>query len=326
MSKEFTANSAIGQGTILGPTIFLAFYNDSDETSAQGKPFNFADDKKRATIVKQDSDTMEVQRGIDDFVQWCDDNGLRLNVSKCKMISFTHRQNPILATYYIKGSPVKRVNEMPDLGVLMDKKLSFVPHMEFVKKKSDSSLSFVKRECYKSLNMDNAKLLYNTLVRSHLEYANIIWSPSAGTHKTFIESTQKQAVIFLHKDYMNRRENDYVLRPYQERCEELGLKSLNRRRVNTAVLWMHKLISGRLDCPELKSQLQINTGTRTIRNSEFIKIKYSRTDYGLNAPLNNASRAFNYAVTLVDPSLPYNLFKTEVLRLPNSVFKDLIEL
>lgn len=231
-----------------------------------------------------------------------------------------------MATYFIRDVPIQRVTETSDLGVIMDSKLSFLTHMEFAKKKADNSLAFLKRECYKSLNVENAKLLYNTLVRSHLEYANVIWSPSASTHKSFIESTQKQAVMFMHKDNINRKENNYVLPPYQDRCEELGITSLNRRRVNTAVLWIHKILSGRIDCPNIRNQLQLNTGARTLRNPEFIRIQFSKNNYGLHAPLNDACRAYNYAVTKVDPTLQYDQFKKEVLRLPDEEFKELIDL
>lgn len=156
--------------------------------------------------------------------------------------------------------------------------------------------------------MQNAKLLYGSLVRSDLKYANVIWPPYASTHKEQIESTQKQAVIFLHKDNINREENNYVLRPYRERCDELGLKSLNRRRVNSAVIWMHQVISGRIDSPYLRNQLNLNSGRRTTRHPEFVKIKFARTEYGLKSPFKNACRAFNCAATVIDPTLPFERF------------------
>lgn len=91
------------------------------------------------------------------------------------MMTFTHKRNPIIANYNIKGNPIQRVEQISDLGLTMDTKMSFALHRELAKKKADNNLGFVKRECYKALNMDNAKLLYGSLVRSHLEYANVIW-------------------------------------------------------------------------------------------------------------------------------------------------------
>lgn len=207
----------------------------------------------------------------------------------------------------------------------MDPKMSFVLHREFAKKKADNALGFVKRECYKTLNMDSAKLLYGALVRPHLEFANVIWSPYASSYKCQIESTQKQAVTFMHRDNINREENEYVLAPYLERCEELGLISLNRCRVNSAVLWIQKIITGRINSPDLRSQLVLHTEDQ-ITNQDFIQLNLSRTFYGSNSPFNNACRAYNHAVLYIDPTLPYNCFKNEVLRLPDSAFGDLSEI
>ena len=161
-------------------------------------------------------------------------------------MTFTHKLLPITADYYIKGTLIDRVEEMRDLSVLMDPKVSFVLQREFAKKKADNALG-VKRECFKTLNMDIAKLLYGALLRPHLEFTNVIWSPYATSHISQIESTQKQAVIFMHRDNINREENGYVLAPYRERCEELGLVSLNRRRINSAAPWIQKIITGRVD-------------------------------------------------------------------------------
>ena len=200
---------------------------------------------KKSKIIKTLSNTTELQAEIDEFVRWCDNNGLQLNAKKCKIMTFTHLRNPIIVTYTIKGQPIERVYETTDLGIRTDPKMIFLAHMEYSKMKADNCLGFVKRESYKKLSVENSKLLYETLVRPHLEFANVIWSPSAATHRNLIESKQKQAVIFLHKDNINRKENGYVLQRYRDRCKELGLVSLNRRRVNSAVLWMHKVISGR---------------------------------------------------------------------------------
>lgn len=326
VSDEFDAPSAIGQGTILGPTLFLTFFDDSDGDDSNGKAFSFADDKKKAIVVKSLDDTAKLQEDIDKFVHWCDRNGLELNVEKCKVMTFSQKRNPILENYYIKGKLVERVGEMPDLGVKMDSKLNFAAHRDYIKAKADGCLGFVKRECYKALSKENAKLLYETLVRSHLEYANVIWSPYTLGHKEFIESTQKQAVMFMHGDNINRQENDYALRPYRERCEELKLASLNRRRVNSAVLWIHKLISGRLDSPYLRSQINLNTEGRAVRNREFIRINRSRTKYGWNSPFNSACRAFNYAAAKVDPTLPFERFKKEILKLPDEAFGELVKM
>lgn len=325
-SEPFTAHSAIGQGTICGPLFFLTFFDDSDHGNESLKTLNFADDKKICRKIKNQDDSLELQKGIDNFIRWCDDNGMSVNAKKCKIMTFSHKRSPILATYNIKGEPIERVNSMRDLGVIMDPKLNFNSHTEYAKKKADSKLAFVKRECFKTFKFDNAMLLYKSLVIPLTEFGSVIWSPYHQTHKNRVESTQKQAVMFFHNDYKNRQENDYVLTPYIDRCNELGLTSLIRRRVNASTLLIYKILHSKIDSPTLRSQINLNTGVRSLRNLEFIKLKYCRTDCGLNSPFNLACRAFNHASLFIDPTLPFLDFKNKLLRLPDSAFGVLAKL
>lgn len=331
-SQPFAAHSAIAQGSICESMLFLAFFNDSDGSTNQNYNigskvgiFNFADDKKIATKIDS-MHTHILQDKINDFVHWCDDNGLELNVAKCKIMTFSHKKTPIIANYTIKGQLIDRVYEMRDLGVIMDPKLSFHSHMEYVKKKADSMWAFARRECYKSFNMDIAKTLYGSLIRSNLEFASCIWSPSDLSHKNFIESTQRQAIIHINRENMNRQENGFVLPPYADRCAGLGLGTLLRRRVNASVLFIKKVISGQLESPPLRKNMSLNTGIRTFRNPEFIRLKHSSTDYGLYAPFNYACRAFNFAPLFIDPTLPFFEFRKRLLKLPDEAFRELTKL
>lgn len=328
VSNTFNAYSAVAQGTILGPLLFLAFFNDSDVSNECEDVgiFNFADDKKIAKSVRTMNDTDTLQRTIDNFVTWCDNNGLELNVAKCKIMTFSWKRANIDRVYTIKGEPIKNTDEMRDLGVMMDPKLTFRSHIEHIKKKADSVLAFVKRECYKTFDTNVAKLLYGALVRSHLEFANVIWSPYQVTYKNIVESTQKDAVIYLRGDNRNRAENGYVLTPYIERSKDLDLTTLVRRRVDASIFFIKKIISGQMDCPYLRNQLNLNTGLRTLRNPEFIRLGFSKRDHVLNSPFNYACRAFNHAALFVDPTLPFHEFKKRVLKLPDCCFGELAKL
>lgn len=149
------------------------------------------------------------------------------------------------------------------------------------------------------------------------------WNPNVhqiSSKKNVIESAQKQLVMIVNGDYEQRNEGIYALSPYTVRCTDVGLQTLVRRRVNTAVLFIHAIIKGKYNSAHLKSLIKINTAPRSIRNPEFIRIPPSKRDYGLYSPFNNACRMFNFASLSIDPSLPHHEFRSKLLKLPDNAF------
>lgn len=318
-SETFNVTSGVGQGTILGPLLFIIFFNDSDHSLPGVHYTNFADDKKIAMVIKNQQDVQIMQTAINKFIAWCDDNDLAVNKSKCKVMSFYTKKNPIIHEYTINDQVIDRTDKIRDLGILLDTKMNFGLHLEYIRNKAMGALQFVKRQSY-YFDKDIIRILYSALVRSNVEFACAIWSPHHATNKSYIESTQKQFVMLLNGDYANRRENNYVLRPYHERCAEHDFLTLVRRRINAAALFIHAIVSGRYNAPHLRAQMDLNTGVRTLRAPEFIRLPNCRTDHSLFSPFNNACRIFNHAALFIDPTLPRVDFRRKLLRLPDTAF------
>ncbi|XP_037029672.1 uncharacterized protein LOC119069658 [Bradysia coprophila] len=314
-SKTFIVLSGVGQGSILGVFLFLMFFNDSDVRMTGIFCLNFADDKKIASIIKSEKDALNLQAAINLFFKWCSDNGMEINRIKSKIITYTLKTKPIIFDYTLNGQIIQRTNSIFDLGVLTNTRMNFNSHHEYVSNKSKSVLNFVKRQ-RQFLDDDATKIVYKALVRSNLEFAACIWSPHFATHRRTIESTQKQFVMFLNGDHLNRSDNDYVLSPYVERCAGLDLQTLIRRRTNVCILFIHSLITGKINSPTLRSRITLNS--RSTRHNGMIFIRACRTSRSFNSPFNNACRMFNAVSNIIDPTLPHNLFRNALYRLPDS--------
>ena len=63
-----------------------------------------------------------------------------------------------------------------DLGITVDKTLSFEDHMNTKIKKANSMMGMIRRG-FQFLNRKNFTPLYKTMVRSGLEYGGAVWSP-----------------------------------------------------------------------------------------------------------------------------------------------------
>ena len=129
--------SGIPQGSVLGPILFLLFINDLAEScDARSEIYLFADDTKLFRHIKQDSDKQLLQNGIYDLHNWCNKWMLKLNTSKCKVISIGRNLDKSY-TYDLTHNnytiSLERVDQMRDLGVLIDERLAFSNHIHKIK-------------------------------------------------------------------------------------------------------------------------------------------------------------------------------------------------
>ena len=77
--------------------------------------------------------------------------------------------DPVLHLY---GSPIPVVEESKFLGLLFDRKLSFIPHIKYLKAKCLKALNLLKEFSHTSWGADRTTLfkLYQSLVRSKFDY------------------------------------------------------------------------------------------------------------------------------------------------------------
>ena len=64
-----------------------------------------------------------------------------------------------------------------DLGVTFDPKLNFYHHIYEISHKATKIFGILKRTFLFVNNKKTFLLLYKSLIRPHLEYANVIWYP-----------------------------------------------------------------------------------------------------------------------------------------------------
>ncbi|XP_055615145.1 uncharacterized protein LOC129761449 [Toxorhynchites rutilus septentrionalis] len=130
----------------------------------------YADDLKIFRVIKSILDCTALQTDLNITSQWCSDNGMQINITKCKVITFNRGMSPINHVYSINTTPPECVQSIRDLGVVSDSKLTITV-------KAFSVLGFIRRNASQFTDIYALKALFCTLVRSTLEYASPIWSP-----------------------------------------------------------------------------------------------------------------------------------------------------
>lgn len=223
-SSPFSPPSGVPQGSVLGPLLFNIFINDLSN-SIKCNNLLFADDQKMYSLVKTNEDAVNLQVDIDSMFGWCQNNEISLNNSKCSHISFSNKRTPLEALYFINGIPIQETLMVKDLGITFDSNLRFDIHIDTIINKSYRMLGFVKRM---ARNFNNAKCiasLFNSLVRSQLEYLTPIWTPWQKTYSEKIEKVQNAFTRFLF--YHTRT----PATDSNERRTNLNILSLESRRL-----------------------------------------------------------------------------------------------
>lgn len=292
-STSFSPQSGVPQGSVLGPLLFNIFINDLGK-HLKNSYLLFADDLKIYSKILSLNDIIELQRDLVRLSDWCKLNRLKLNIDKCKFISFTLKRNPHNAIYYIDSTPLEQVYVVKDLGILIDSKFKFNYHIDHIFRKSLKMLGFIFRVTSKFTNSNCLKLLYNSLVRSHLEFQTPTWTPYQSTYKHKLERVQRKFTRHLYyKLYIPYTD-------YNSRLIELRMLSLADRRKFYDIRFLHSILHNN-SLTQLFAQLNFRQYTRNIRNRRLFRLSPTRTYYGrMTDPVARLARLFNNEFESID--------------------------
>jgi len=150
------------------------------------------DDLKIFREIRTTQDIEDLKADIGALEHWTTKNHLPLNVKKCKVMTFTRRREPIYAQYSIQGEQLERVHETRDLGVIMEGNLKFTKQFQKIETMAKKTIGLIRRFSRTFRDPSTMRLLYLTLVRSHFDFANVIWGPLGETEIKVLESQQKK--------------------------------------------------------------------------------------------------------------------------------------
>lgn len=291
MSEVFEIPSGVPQGSHLGPLIFLLFINDLCDWIKSDKVL-YADDLKFYRTVTTPIDCLALQSDIVSLLKWCDLNGMEVNAKKCQVITFDRKLVPITHTYNMGSSSLARVFSVKDLGVLLDRKLTFNEHVTTVIAKAFATLGFIRRNTSAFKDIHALKALYGALVRSQLEYAAQVWAPYHNVHIVRLERVQRAFVRYALRTLPWRESPE--LTPIEDRRRLLGLETLIRRRQRMQQVFIFDLLTNRLDCEALTQRLNVYVPPRRLRHDpSLLRIPAHQTAYGHNQPFDVCCRLFN---------------------------------
>jgi hypothetical protein len=290
-SRLISVKSGVPQGSHLGPLLFILFINDITSCFKSLRFLLYADDLKVFFPVRSDEDYHNAQLELNTLSQWCENNLMRLNLSKCKVITYSRARTTMRFDYVLSNHTLERVESIRDLGILLDPKLDFRLHVDELIVRASRMLGYVRRVGKEFKDPYTLKTLYISFVRTLLDYGSCIWSPYYEIHKTRLEAIQKKFLRFALRNLNWNRE--LSLPPYCQRCRLIVLDTLSTRRTLSCILFVFDVLCSNLDCPEALRNLGLTVPTYNTRQQSQLKEHFHRTNYGQNEPINRAVVCFN---------------------------------
>ena len=239
VSSEAAVLSGVPQGSVLGPLLFLIYIDDLPNVVqallGDSKVNLFADDILLYHLILNPDDYILLQRAVLLVEQWSVANFLSFNAGKCKYMTVSRKQSPLVPSNPLKlfGTPLQKVDCYKYLGLLLTTNLSWSAHITSICSKAKKILGLIYRRFYGSADQTTLKQLYLSLVRPHLEYACQIWDPHLVKDQKMLENVEK---------FGCRLAAHHWDASYQELLELFELQPLEQRRLYLKLGMMFKII------------------------------------------------------------------------------------
>ena len=235
MSEEQSVLSGVPQGTVLAAILFVIMISDIDENVKNSIVRLFADDTRISRKIESEEDKVLLQKDLDIIYDWANKNLMKFNEGKFEQMSHGENKNIKIEPYKTQsGNEIKIGETVKDLGITANSNLLFREHIDNIVT-SSKIMSGILLRTFSTRQEAPMMRMFNSYIKSKLEYCSIVWSPWHQNEINKLERIQKNFTSKIHGlDQLD----------YHERLKKLNLYSLERRRERYLIINAWQQIEG----------------------------------------------------------------------------------
>ena len=280
------------QGSSVGLIEFDSQSNDNAEFLSDDDKFKFVDDLSVLEIInliliglssynfKQHvasdigigqlylpTENIKSQGYMNNISQWTQDNKMKLNERKTKVMIFNYSRNYQFATrIHLNNTLLDTIRETRLLGTVISDDLSWQKNSQYLIQRGYTRMTILRNLYQFNIPEEDLVLIYCLYIRSVLEYNSSVWFSSITQEESNdIERVQRCACRIILKD-------EYV--SYESALSRLNLQNLSDRRKTLALRFAQKCTTHE----RFENLFPLNDKENlNLRNPEKHKVKFART-------------------------------------------------
>lgn len=224
--------AGVPQGSILSPLLYSLYTADLPDLP-HAFLGTYADDTAIATSSRDPRLIhTHLQNCLNSLTDYFEKWKIDINPDKCQAVFFTRRRPHLPDNLELHNVVIPWRPQAPYLGVLLDSRLRWNPHIQSVRQKARTSLQrlYPLLGRWSGLSLRIKRRLYLSIIRPQLSYAAITWALAAPSYLKPLEAIQNKAMRIITASPWYIRNlalrRDLELPPLTDTLRTLSIKSL----------------------------------------------------------------------------------------------------
>ncbi|GBM52016.1 hypothetical protein AVEN_226011-1, partial [Araneus ventricosus] len=197
-SNIFCQEEGVPQGCVLSVSLFVLAINPILSVIPQTVQKNLYVDDLHISCYARNMQLIErqLQTAINNIVEWSNKSGFTISAQKTIGIHFCKRPLHPDPELFLNGVPIRFLDNYKFLGIVFDKRLTFLPHIASIRKRCLRSLNILRTLSNTSWGADRSCLLhvYRSIIRSMIDYGSVVYGSARPSYLKRLDYVHHQAL------------------------------------------------------------------------------------------------------------------------------------